>query len=155
MLIARHRQKGFSLVEAMVGLSVMALVITGGLIALGQATLISEKNSNQLLADVVLRSEIENLRASTWSEILTHHNLILKDTGGQATSSFPELISLDKKLLEDMGLSAEVRSAQLNSSGETGKIAFRILLTWADTSGRRHEEARVLVVTEGGFSARR
>lgn len=153
MCFSNGGQRGFSLVEAIIGLGVMALVISGGLVALGQASLISEKNSKQILADLILRTEVEALRTATWSEISDHHSKISTDGGGNSRDPYAQLISADKQSLLDRGLAAELSSAQLNNSGERGKIAFKVLLRWQDRSGKNHEEARVLVITEGGLSA--
>lgn len=153
------RQDGFTLIESIIGLGVMALVITGGLAALGQATLLSEKSSKQVLADFVLRTEVEALRSADWDEVSSRHDQVASTQGGtSAQGSNSEvnssgLIAFNSPSLREMGLTAEVESAELNQVNETGKIAFRILLIWEDKSGKKHEEARVLVITEGGLSA--
>lgn len=145
------RQKGFTLVETVIGLAVMALVITGGLIAIGQTTLISEKTTEQIQADYVLRGEVEALRELSWAEAADHHRAVQNYTAGP----YPSFISFDETSLGTMGLVAETSSARISRAGETGKLAFKILVRWDDRSGRSHEEARVLVITEGGVSAKR
>lgn len=62
-------------------------------------------------------------------------------------------MTFDEESLKDMGLEGAVTTARLSHTGEIGKLAFRILLRWEDRSGKTHEEARVMVITEGGFSA--
>ncbi|HKK18942.1 MAG TPA: type II secretion system protein [Opitutales bacterium] len=150
---SKFEKAGFSLVETVVGLGVMALVITGGLIALGQAMLLSEKSSEQILADFVLRGEVEVLRAASWDTLSTHHDSVISYNESNPDSAYPILLTFNEGSLSDMGLEAKVHSSRLNASGEIGKIAFRIFLSWKDRSGKLHEEARVLVITEGGFSA--
>ncbi|PXA04503.1 hypothetical protein DDZ13_04830 [Coraliomargarita sinensis] len=149
----RKQQSGFSLVETVIGVGVMALVITGGLIAIGQATLMSEKSSEQVLADFVLRSEVEALRAADWATVSSHFSTVSSYNDSNPGDSYASLLTFTEQALLDMGLEAEVTSAQLNANNETGKLGFRVLLNWEDRSGKSHAEARVLVITEGGFSA--
>jgi len=145
---------GYTLIETLVGVGILALVITGGLVALGQATLLSEKSSEQVMADFLLRNEVEALRASDWPEVSGLHDTITNYLDANSSEfGYPNLTTLDKEALADEGYTAEVTSAQLNSPGETGKIIFRVLVKWEDRAGRSHEEARVMVVTEGGLSA--
>lgn len=146
--------EGYTLVETLVGVGVMALVITGGLVALGQATLLSEKSSDQVMADFLLRNEVEAIRASDWTTVSSHHDTISNYLGSNSSKlGYPSLKTLEEDALADKGYSAEVTSARLNSAGETGKIIFRVLVKWEDRTGRPHEEARAMVVTEGGLSA--
>lgn len=152
-MLDHSKNSGFSLVEAVVGLGVMALVITGGLVALGQASLLSEKSSEQVMADFVLRGEVEALRNTSWSDLSSHHSKITAYNSSNPKKYYPSFVTYNAKSLLGLGFEAEVISAQLNNIGETGKLALRILLRWQDRSGKLHEEARVLVITEGGFSA--
>ena len=131
----------------------MALVITGAMIALGQASLLSEKSSRQILADLILRAELEALRAAPWSEVSKHHSTVIDYAKSHAGNPYPDLISQDEASLSAIGIAAAVQSAQLHAAGETGKTAFRILLNWVDRSGKSHAEARVLIITAGGISA--
>lgn len=145
---------GYTLVETLVGVGVMALVITGGLVALGQATLLSKKSSDQVMADFVLRNEVEAIRASDWTAVSNHHEAISNYLENNSSKfGYPRFKTLDEDALADKGYSAEVTSARLNSAGETGKIIFRVLVKWENRTGRPHEEARAMVVTEGGLSA--
>lgn len=143
---------GFSLVEMMAGTAVMTLVITGGLVALGQATLLSEKSTEQVQADFILRQEVEGLRSMDWSEIESLHDKILAYEKSSA-DPYSELINFSSSDLTDMGITAEVTAKERHSSGQSGMTIFRILLSWKDKSGKEYQEARVLTVTEGGLSA--
>lgn len=129
------------------------MVITGGLVALGQATLISEKNSAQTMADFLLRGEIEAIRTLEWDEVSAHHSEVEAYLINNPADEYPDFLSMDENALLELGFEAGVLSSQLNAAGETGKIAYRLQLEWDDRSGKTHEESRVLIVTEGGFSA--
>jgi hypothetical protein len=154
MLKQKRSREGYTLVETLVGVAVMALVITGGLVSLGQASLLTEKNTKQVIADFVLRNEVESLRAADWSELANLHATVSGYLDSNSSEfGYPHFMSLNKDELFEMGFRGEVTSAQLHSSGETGKMVFRVLVNWSDRSGRSHEEARVLVITEGGISA--
>ena len=153
MACSNFSRQGFSLVETVVGLGVMALVITGGLIAIGQASLISEKSSAQVMADMILRGEVEAIRAASWLEVTDHQSTIETYREKSMGAGYPHLLTANADALLAEGFRAEVTAAQLNAAGQTGKRAFRISLHWEDRSGKSHEEARVLIVTEGGISA--
>ncbi len=144
---------GFSLVEMIVGTAVMSLVITGGLVALGQATLLSEKSTEQVHADFILRQEVEAIRSMDWSEIDSLHDTITSYEKSNSNKPYPTLQNYTADALTGMGYTAEVTGSELQSSDELGRSIFKILLTWKDKSGKEHQEARVLTVTEGGFSA--
>lgn len=149
----RTSRQAFSLVEVIIGLGVMALVITGGLVALGQATLISEKNSAQTMADFLLRGEIEAIRKLGWDEVSAHHSAVEEFLGRNPANEYPNFLSLNENALLDLGFEAKVMSARLSESDEIGKIAYKLQLEWTDRSGKTHDETRVLIITEGGFSA--
>lgn len=142
----------FSLVEMMAGTAVMTLVITGGLVALGQATILSEKSTEQVRSDFILRQEVEALRSMDWSEIETLHDTILAYEKTRA-GAYSELLNYSTSELTAMGITAEVTAKELHASEESGKTIFKINLSWDDKTGREYKEARVLTVTEGGLSA--
>lgn len=144
---------GFSLVEMIVGTAVMSLVITGGLVALGQATLLSEKSSEQVRADFILRQEVESMRSMAWAEIENLHDAIESYESANPNKAYPTLRNYTENTLISMGFASEVTAAELQSGNEPGRSIFKILLTWEDKSGKEHQEARVLTITEGGFSA--
>lgn len=137
----------------MVGTAVMALVITGGLVALGQATLLSEKSSKQVEADFILRQEVETLRSMAWSEVDALRLSIGAYAQSNANKAYPNLQNHSTNALTAMGYEAAVTASELQSSGQLGRTIFKILLTWQDKSGKEHQEARILTLTEGGFSA--
>lgn len=147
------RSSGFSLVEMIVGTAVMALVITGGLVALGQATLLSEKSQEQVHADFILRQEVESMRSMRWSEVESLHDTISVYEQANPNKAYPTLRNYTENALMGMGFAAQVTSRELQSGGELGRGIFKILLTWKDKSGKEHQESRVLTITEGGFSA--
>lgn len=143
----------FSLVEMMAGTAVMTLVITGGLVALGQATILSEKSTEQVRSDFILRQEVETLRSMNWAEIETLHDTILAYEKTRAGANYPELLNYTTSQLTAMGITAEVSAKELHASEESGRTIFKINLSWEDKTGKGYQEARVLTVTEGGLSA--
>lgn len=106
-----------------------------------------------MVADFVLRGEVEAMRAASWAKLADYSNSVITYNTNNPSDAYPEFMAFDEQSLKDMGLEAAVSSARLNKTGEIGKLVFRILLSWEDRSGKIHEEARVLVITEGGFSA--
>lgn len=149
---AHQSSDGFSLIELLVGIFIMATVITAGLTGLSQSQQISSKSKSQALANLILRSEVEQIRTKDWPAI----------------ESFYEEIKLYEKLNEDhytilssnvgsdietINLSTAIKAEQLSTGTETGKIIFHVTVSWDDIGGKAHEESRVFVVTEGGVSA--
>jgi type II secretory pathway pseudopilin PulG len=139
---------GFSLVEMIVGVFIMALVISGGLAALTQATTLSEKTGKQSVADFLLRAETEHLRSMHWTDVEQ-----LSSSINNSQTPYAQLQSISTTDLTAAGMDARVNAADLNSSGQVGKKIFRITLNWSDRSGKSHSESRVVVITEGGISA--
>jgi hypothetical protein len=137
----------------MVAMAVMALVITGSLVAMGQVTLLSEKSRDQAFADFYLRAETEQLRSLNWTEVKTLSSKVLAYESTHNGNYYPELQTLSPSQMTASGMSAQTKSQALNSLGETGKIIFHMTMFWADKTGKSHEESRVLIITEGGFSA--
>lgn len=131
----------------------MTLVITGGLVALGQATILSEKSTEQVRSDFILRQEVEALRSLDWSEVEALHNKILAYEDSNSGKYYPTLLSHSSSALSDMGITAEVTAKERHASDEAGKTIFKIDLSWEDKTGKEYQEARVLTVTEGGLSA--
>ncbi len=146
-------QKGFSLVEMIIGLFVMSLVITGGLVGLSQANLLSEKANDQALADFLLRVEIERLRSMDWAEIETLRSRITTYENTNSGQRYPSLQSITANDLAAAGMTAEVQGKVWATGTAADKNIFHITLNWQDATGRSHSESRVCVVTEGGFSA--
>ena len=144
---------GLSLVEAMVAMTIIALVIIGSLAAMGQVNLLSEKGRKQATADFYLRTETEQLRSMDWAEVETLSNTILAYENTNDGGYFPNLQTLSTDQLSADGMSAQTKCQALNDDGETGRTIFHMTVKWADKSGKNHEESRVLIITEGGFSA--
>lgn len=149
----QRSQKGFSLVEMIVGIFVMSVVITGGLIGLTQANLLSEKASEQAMADFLLRVEAERMRSMDWSEVTTLADTIIAYEKKHNGDRYNTLQSMSDDDLSDANMTAEIKTADLNSGGIVGKQIFHVTLNWEDKTGKDHSESRVLVITEGGFSA--
>lgn len=149
----KRSTKAFTLIEMIIGTAVMSLVITGGLIALGQATLLSEKSTEQVQADFILRQETETLRSMSWVEIESLHAAIKTYEKSNENKAYPNLQNFNVSALTAMGINAEVTAQERQTSEEIGKSIFKINLQWTDKSGKEHNEARVLTVVEGGFSA--
>ena len=149
-----NEKNGFSLVEAMVAITIMAFVITGSLVSMGQVSLLSEKSRKQAVADFYLRTQTEQLRSMEWIEVKALNDTTLAYEETNSGSHYPYLQNLSASQLTASGMSAKMKSQALNKDGETGKIIFRIAMDWADKTGKIHEESRVLIIIEGGFSAR-
>lgn len=148
-----RRAAGFSLVETIIAVFIMSVVISAGLVSLGQVNRLGEKSREQSIADFYLRAECEQLRALDWSEVETLTKRINNYQDANRGDAYSDLLSLSAERLTELNMTAATKSTALNSSGETGKNIFRVTLYWSDQSGRNHEESRLLIITEGGLSA--
>ncbi|MGJ8639484.1 MAG: type IV pilus modification PilV family protein [Opitutaceae bacterium] len=144
---------GFSLIEMIIGMFVMSLVITGGLLGLGQANLLSEKANKQSIADFLLRVETERIRGMSWSELEALSTRIASYEKTNANKSYSVMQSISTDDLSKVGLEAALRTADMTAWNARGKKVFHLSLNWDDQTGREHVETRVIVITEGGFSA--
>lgn len=136
----------------MIAVFVMSLVISGGLAAVGQATLLSEKSRKQVLADFHLRTEVEHLRSLSWTEVEALRGKVTAAQGGG--KAFTDFQTSDADALAQVGLSADTRIAPINGSAARGKNLCQITLSWTDRIGMAWDETRVFIIAEGGISAR-
>lgn len=155
MLITSNRKtNGFSLVEMMVGLFVMALVITGGMVALTQANLLSEKANDQATADFLLRVETERLRSMSWTEVEALATTIEAYESAGSGKLYNIFQSITPADLTDIDMTAEVKTDDVLPTGSRGKKIFHLTLEWKDQTNRDHSETRIIILTEGGLSAK-
>ena len=138
----------------MIAVFIMSVVISAGLVSLGQVNRLGEKSREQAIADFYLRAEYEQLRALSWTEVEALTTTINDYQDDNLGDAYPDLLSLSEDRLSELKMTAAVKSTALNASGETGKNIFRITLYWSDNSGRNNEESRLVTITEGGLSAK-
>jgi len=69
MLMAKARQSGFTLVEAMVAMGIFALVIASGLIGVQRGFESVGNARHYSRTSQIMQSEIERLRSFSWSEL--------------------------------------------------------------------------------------
>ncbi len=149
------QKQGFSLIEVMAGMFIMATVITAGLAGLTQSQRISSNSQSLAYANLILRAEVEEVRTMTWSEIETFYKEI-KDYESSNRKTYSTLTSKSHSDAGVRNLSTQIKAEQLSSTSdpsETGKIIFHVTVNWDDLRGKSHEESRVFVITEGGISA--
>lgn len=144
---------GFTLIETIISMFVMALVITGGLVGLSQANLLSEKSNKQSTADFLLRVETEHLRSMNWSEIESLATTIAAYKDSSGGKPYNVLKTVSPTELSDLQITAEIKSDNYGNSANNGKKVFHLSLLWNDRTGRDHTETRVFILTEGGLSA--
>ena len=148
----KHPKQGFSLIEVMAGVFIMATVITAGLAGLSQSQRISSKSQSLAYGNLILRAEVEEIRTMTWSEIETFYKAI-KDYESANNTTYSTLASKSSSDAGTSNLATQIKAEQLSGATEIGKIIFHVTVSWDDLGGKSREESRVFVVTEGGISA--
>jgi hypothetical protein len=131
-----QREGGFSLVELMMGSSVLTLILAGCFLGFGQAMVISENMKSSNFAAQVLEAEMEKLREKTWAEI----GEIREST------SFNPARHFDKVVLRDYACNRSITDRSENLK--------QILLTveWTDLKGMAHTRKMVTYYARNGMN---
>ncbi len=130
-----QQKQGFSLVELMVGSTVLALVLAGSFSGLGQAMLIQENVQSANFASQLLQSEMDDIHLMTWNEV---SSLPGKD-------DFDPLDNFSTIPLRDPTCFRFVTSL----GGSQKQI--RLQVGWTDLRGRTHSQDYVTFYTKDGL----
>jgi len=130
-----REQRGFSLVESMMGATVLTLVLAGCFSGLGQALLISENVKSYNFAAQLLQSEMETVRALQWGEVNSLGN-----------GSFDPTKYFSNVPLRDYSCQ------RLISNKSSDQKEIRLIVTWMDLKGISHSREYVSYYTKGGLS---
>ena len=128
-------KRGFSLVEAMMGASVLTLVLAGCFSGLGQALLISENVKSYDYASQLLQSEMESVRSLQWDEV---------DSLG--SGSFDPSVYFTNNPMRDMDCQ------RILSDKNAWQKEIRLSVTWNDFRGISHSREYVSYYTKEGLS---
>ncbi len=133
--LSTQQKHGFSLVELMVGSTVLALVLAGSFSGLGQAMLIEENVQSANFASQLLQSEMDEIHLLNWTEVISI----------PAKGEFDPTKNFSTIPLRDYTCSRFVTS--LGSSQKQ----FRLQVGWTDLRGRRHSQDYVTYYTKDGL----
>ena len=128
-------KRGFSLVELMVGSTVLTLVLAGSFSGLGQAFLIEENVQSSNFAVQLLQSEMDEIHLLNWNEI----------SQLQGTGSFDP-----RKNFSTVPLRNYTCTRIVSSLGSTQK-EIRLQVGWTDMRGRTHSQGYVTYYTKEGL----
>ncbi len=128
-------KKGFSLVDVMVGSTILTLVLAGAFSGLGQAICITEVVQSSNFATQLLQSEMDEIHLLQWDEVA---NLQGKDT-------FDPRKNFSTVPLRDYSCTRIV------SSKGTSQKEIRLIVEWTDMRGKRHSNEYVTYYTKEGL----
>ncbi len=128
-------KKGFSLVELMVGSTILTFVLAGAFSGLGQALCISEVVQSSNFATQLLQSEMDEIHLLQWDEVA---NL-------QGESNFDPRKNFSTVPLRDYSCTRIV------SSKGTSQKEIRLIVEWTDLRGIRHSNEYVTYYTKEGL----
>ncbi len=130
-----QQKKGFSLVELMVGSTVLALVLAGSFSGLGQALMIEENVQSSNFAAQLLQSEIDEIHLLNWTEI----------------SQLPRTGSFDpEKNFSKVPLRNSICTMTVTSKSSNQK-EIRLQVGWTDMRGKSHSQDYVTYYTRNGL----
>ena len=132
---AGRKQGGFSLVESMMGATVLTLVLAGCFSGLGQALSISENVKSYNFATQLLQSEMETVRALQWGEVNSLGN-----------GSFDPTKYFSNIPLRDYSC------RRLISNKSSDQKEIRLIVTWKDMNGISHSREYVSYYSKGGLN---
>jgi len=128
-------RRGYSLVEMMVGSTVLTLVLAGAFSGMGQAFLINEYVEDANFAAMILQSEVEEVHSLQWSQI---KNLPAKGTF-YPTRYFTKIPLLNVKC-----------TRFVSSLGNLQK-EIRLVVSWESAKGHVHDRELVTHYTKNGI----
>ncbi len=128
-------KEGFSLVELMVGSTVLTLVLAGSFSGLGQALCISEVVQSSNFASQLLQSEMDEIHLMQWNEV----NRL------EGTSSFDPRKNFSSVPLRDYSCTRVI--SQKGSSQKE----VRLTVGWTDLRGKPHNREYVTYYTKEGL----
>jgi len=127
--------KGYSLVEMMVGSVVLAMVMAGSFSGMGQAFILNEYVSDTNIIGQVLTSEMEELQSLQWADLDNLPQMASFDPT-QYIPHVPERVNNCVRIITPMGLNQK---------------EIRLVITWEGTKGKKHVRELVSHYTKGGL----
>lgn len=86
----RHRKKGFSAVEVIIGASLISALIAGMIQLIDQGNYLIELARDNTRVTQLIQSEVEDLRTLNWSDLLEMEGFQVVETEGQFAQSFAD-----------------------------------------------------------------
>ncbi len=128
-------KRGFSLVEAMMGATVLTMVLAGCFSGLGQALLMSENVKSYDFASQLLQSEMESVRSLQWDEV---------DSLG--SGSFDQSVYFTNNPMRD------IDCQRVLSDKNAWQKEIRLSVSWKDFRGISHSREYVSYYSKEGLS---
>lgn len=135
---------GVTLVEVMVGMVVIAIVFLSTMATLDIGFRAAQNSRLNADAQFLLESEIERVRAMTWSEVEALQSQYKRDKEAGNTTAFGTTNN-NAKLATSLTIS--------NRNNRSDQLEVFLSVTWTDSKGKSHEANMVTLITQGGISA--
>lgn len=145
----KRTKRAFTLVEAVIGMAVVALVLASIFQLQAYSLLVTESARNESRVTQMLQHQMENLRATRWDDFV--------NLEGQ------RVISVNKEgipIADDSFVSEGVvpfswrafRMTQSITPVKAGQYNATLLVEWIDGQGRSKARTFVTLFTEGGLN---
>lgn len=129
--------KGFTLVEVVVSLTLMAIVFTAAFGSYYLGIRLLEDARHRLRASQIIQSEVERLRTLNWSAL-------------QALDASATFIPSGEYVAQFANLYTTERSVEFFSAGNQAEITIEV--DWTNSKGIQSSESFSTVFTKGGLS---
>ena len=133
-----QRNKAYSLVELMMGTTLLTVVLAGTFSALGQALFLSEKVQHSNFVSELLQSELNEVNNYNWNSIGN-----LPASGSFDPTDYFSIIPLKNY--------ACTRTVQ-NHPTYSNMKEIRLTVTWVDMKGKTHSRELVSYYSKGGIN---
>lgn len=128
---------GFTLVEVVVSLTLMAIVFTAAFGSYFLGLRLLEDARHRLRASQIIQSEVERLRTLNWSALQALDTSAAFTPSGEYVAQFANLYTT-------------ARSIEFFSSGDQAEIIIEV--DWTNSKGIQSSESFATVFTKGGLS---
>lgn len=133
-----HKKRGYSLVELMIGATLLTVVLAGTFSALGQALFLSEKVQHSNFVTELLQSELNEVNNYNWDRIITL----------PASESFDPAKYFSDIPLKNYTCTRTV----VNHPTYSNMKEIRLTVTWDDMRGKSYSRELVSYYAKGGMN---
>lgn len=139
-----YPKAGVTLIEVMVGMVVIAIVFLSTMATLDIGFRASQNARLNADAQFLLESEIERIRALSWTEVEALQSKFEQNKQAGLATEFG-VANANQQLANSLQIT--------DRDGRTDQVEVLLSVTWTDGKGKQHEANLVTLVTQSGISA--
>lgn len=129
-------KKGFSLLEVVIGIGIMGIIMASCFVLLSQVMVINQKSKLEMMANELMRSEMDVVRAKDWNAIVA---LV-------GESEF-ETVPTDSKYTKTYTGTRRVSKFQSRDT----QVEVILEVRWRDYKGAEHTINSLTLITKDGL----